>query len=215
MYLFSRQTRLSGSNLPAAMSWAVDMTEHVKSMTAMQVTLFTEVYSAAPGTLVWSTVVDDLTVLETAFDKLMADSRYHELVATGLQYGIPGTLKDMLRTIVYPTEAPPADAPMPEYVTCTYSTIANGQIARAVPIGVEIAQRVTQLTGTPTIFAVDSTGSYGGVAWLGFSSSIAEMQQGEEKINTDPSFVEFIDKEAATAFVGAPGTTSRIIRRVV
>lgn len=214
MYRFSRQVRLSGSKLTAAMGWAVEMTEQVKNVIGLPVNLFSEVYSQAPGTLVWSSLVPDLASLEAATDKLTADSRYSDLAETGNNYVLQGTRRDMLRTIVHPTEPPPPDTPAPEYVTCTYSAIASGQIARAVPVGVEIAERVTQLTGQLCAFEIDATGSYGGVAWLGASASITEMQHAQEALNQDASFVELIDEQAATAF--APGaTTQRILRRVV
>ena len=218
MYRFSRQIRLSGSKLPAAMAWAAEVTDHVKSVTGLPVNLLTEVLSPGAGTLVWSTMVADLATLEAGMDKLMVDGRYNELTETALAYELPGSLKDMLRSVVYPTEAPPEGTPIPdfEYVSATYSTITGGQFARAIPVGIEIAQRVTDLTGALTVFEIDSTGNYGGVAWLSVAASITAMQEAEEKINQDASFVEFIDKEASTAFASGPGaTTSRILRKIM
>lgn len=213
MYQFSRLIRLSGSQALSAMSWAAEITEHVKNVTGLSVSLFTEVLSAAPGTLAWSTIVPDLATLEAAFDKLTPDPRYNELAEAGQAYELPGSVSDRLRTIVHPAE-PPASPAQPEYVTCVYATIANGNLASGVAAGVEIAQRVERITGNPTIFAMDATGNYGGVAWLTGSASISEMQQAEEKINSDLSFVEYIDKEASSAFVEGM-TTQRILRRVI
>ena len=213
MYQFSRLARLSGSQAASAMGWATEITEHVKSVTGLSVSLFTEVFSAAPGTLAWTTIVPDLATLEAAFDKLTPDTRYNELAEAGQAYTLPGSLSDRLRTIVHPTE-PPANPTQPEYVTCVYATIANGNFARGVAAGVEIAQRVERVTGNVTIFAMDSTGNYGGVAWLTGSASISEMEQAEQKINADLSFVDYIDKEASSAFVEG-ATTQRILRRVI
>lgn len=218
MYRFSRQLQLSGSKVTSAMAWAVEMTEQVKNVTGLPVNLLSEVLSPGAGTLVWSVMAADLSVFEAAMDKLVVDNRYNELTETGFEYTLPGTLKDMLRTIVHPSEPPVPGTPIPdfEYVSCTYSSIAAGQFARAIPIGIEIAQRATELTGTMTVFEIDSTGNYGGVAWLGVSPNITALQQGEERINQDPSFIEFIDKEASTAFNSGPGaTTSRILRKVL
>ncbi|HEX6395713.1 MAG TPA: hypothetical protein VFZ97_19950 [Acidimicrobiales bacterium] len=213
MYQFSRLARLTGSQAVSAMNWATEITEHVKSVTGLSVSLFTEVFSAAPGTLAWSTIVPDLATLEAAFDKLTPDPRYNELAEAGQAYTLPGSLSDRLRTIVHPAE-PPANPTQPEYVTCVYATIANGNFARGIAAGVEIAQRVERITGDLTIFAMDSTGNYGGVAWLTGSASISQMQQAEEQINGDPSFVDYIDKEASAAFVEG-ATTQRILRRVI
>ena len=218
MYRFSRQLELSGSKLTSAMTWAVEMTEHVKNVTGLPVNLLTEVLSPGVGTLVWSVMAADLSAFEAAMDKLAVDGRYNELSETGYQYVLPGTLKDMLRTIVHPSEPPAPGTPMPdfEYVSCVYSSVAAGQFARAIPIGIQIAQRATELTGSLTVFELDSTGNYGGVAWLSISPNITAMQESEERINQDPVFIELIDKEAATAFNSGPGaTTSRILRKVM
>lgn len=213
MYQYSRLVRLSGSKMEAAMSWAADITEHVKSVTGLPISLFMEVLSATPGTLAWTTIVPDLVTLEAGIDKLPADPRFNELVEAGQAYELPGSVSDRLRSVVHPT-APPANPVQPEYVTCVYGTIAAGNFARGVAVGVEIAQRVEAITGNVTMFAMDSTGNYGGVAWLTGSPSIAAMQEAEQQINADPSFVEYIDKEASSAFVEG-ATTQRILRRVM
>jgi hypothetical protein len=214
MYQFSRTVRLSGSKLTAAMGWAAEITDHVKSVTGLQMTLLTEVLSPSPGTLAWTTIVPDLATLEAAFDKLPPDPRFNELVETGQQYTLAGSLTDRLRTIVHPTEVPTTPPPPMEYVSCVYATIANGQFAQGVAVGVEIAQRAQQITGNVTAFVMDATGNYGGVAWFTGVASITELQQSEEKINNDPSFVEFIDKQASSAYIQG-ATTQRILRRVM
>jgi hypothetical protein len=213
MYQFSRLVRLSGSQAASAMAWATEVTDHVKSVTGLPVSLLTEVFSASPGTLAWTTIVPDLATLEAAFDKLTPDTRYNDLTEAGQAYTLPGSVSDRLRTIVHPDELP-ANPTMPEYVTCVYATIANGKFARAVVAGIEIAQRVERITGNVTMFAMDATGNYGGVAWLTPSANITEMQRAEERINADLSFVEFIDREASSAFVEG-ATTQRILRRVL
>ncbi|MDA8044104.1 MAG: hypothetical protein M0Z30_02530 [Actinomycetota bacterium] len=215
MYRFSRQLRLSGSKLTSAMAWANELTENVRSVTALPVNLLTEVYSPGSGTLVWSTMAADLRDIEAGLDKLMVDNRFNELQEGGFAYLLPGTLKDTLRTIVHPTEGP---SPIPdfEYVTCTYSTIAAGHLARAIPVGIQIAERVTELTGSLTTFEADATGNYGGVAWIAIAANITAMQEAEGKVTRDPGFIEFVDREASTVFASAPGaTTSRILRKLL
>lgn len=212
MYQFSRLARLSGAQGASAMGWAVDITEHVKSVTGLSLSLFAEVYSATPGTLVWTTTVPDLATLEAAFDKLPPDPHFNELAEAGQAYTLPGSLSDRLRTIVHPAEGPIAIT-QSEYVTAVYATIANGNFAHGVAAGIEIAQRVERITGNVTVFAMDATGNYGGVAWLTGTAGISELQAAEEKINADLSFVDYIDKEASSAFVEG-ATTQRIVRRV-
>lgn len=215
MYRFSRMVRLSGSHLQAAMALAAEITDHVRSVTGQPLNLYTEAFSSAPGTLAWTTTATDLTTIEGSMDKLMADTHYNELVERAQQYILPGTLTDKLRSVVYPTEALGSDGQLPEYVAAVYSTAAGGQLANAMSVGVAIAQKTTEITGLVTEFEVDATGNFGGVAWLTACPTISDMQQGDEKLYADPSFLELVDKKGATAFATAPGATSqRVLRRI-
>jgi len=215
MYRFSRMVRLSGSHLQAAMALAVEITDHVRSVTGQPLNLYTEAFSSAPGTLAWTTTAADLTTIEGSMDKLMADTHYNGLAESAQQYILPGTLTDKLRSVVYPTEALGSDGRLPEYVTAVYSTIAGGQLANAMSVGVAIAKKTTEITGLVTEFEVDATGNFGGVAWLTACPTVNDMQRGEEKLYADPSFLELVDKKGATAFAATPGATwQRVLRRI-
>ena len=72
-------------------------------------------------------------------------------------------------------------------------------MSRAIGIGIEIAQRATQATGAITAFEMDSTGNYGGVAWLAAFSNIAEMQEAESKLALDTNFAGMYFSARCTA----------------
>jgi|GEM_PF-900431 len=213
MYLFSRRARLSGGKLSESMAWATSMTERVVQATGMQVSLWTQTFSPAVGTISWSTFVPDLATLEAANDKLMADNAYHELVDRGTEFVIPGSVDDSLGMVVHGAPDPNRRA---EYVGVVRSTGAAGKLARGISLGVEIAQRVEQITGLPTLFLAGTTGNYGGVAWVTAFADVAELERAQMALNMDESFVELIDREAPGVYTDEPGATTQVIlRRIV
>jgi len=213
MYLFSRRARLSGTKLRDALAWATSITGKVNQTTGLQVGLWAQTFSPEVGTLVWSTFVPDLATLETANDKLMVDDGYHDLVDHGNEFVIPGSLDDTVGMVVHGQPDPNRHV---EYVAVVRSTIRAGKLARGIALGVEIAQRAEQITGLPSAFVADSTGNYGGVAWLSAYANVAELERAEQTINTNPSFVELIDTQAASVYTDQPGASRQLIyRRVV
>lgn len=213
MYLFSRQFRLNGSRLHTATSWAIETAEYVKEVTGVPIRVWSQVYSPEANTLNFTCTMPDLAALEGAFDKLLADNHYHELADTGVTYGIPESLQDRLMMVMFPAE-PPGVTDV-EYVVSVNSTMAPGQMAKAVPAGIEIAERVQKLTGAPCIFTVSESGNYGGVGWSTLFPSARAIDEANQALYGDPTFVELVDSSAG-CFTDTPGaTTQRILRRVL
>lgn len=215
MYLFTRQFRLSGARLRAGTEWAVETTEFCRRTTGLPINLWAEVYSPRPNNLVWAVVVPDLPALETAFDKLMVENHYHDLLDTGLTYGIASSVEDQLRAMVHPQEPRAATEDL-EYCAVVTSNMANGHLADGIAVGVEIAQMAEKITGIPTAFFAHTTGNYGGVDWITLYANAAEMDRASTELNTSPEFVELVDTKAGSAFMGTPGaTTQRAFRKII
>jgi hypothetical protein len=213
MYLFSRRARLSGAKFRDSMAWATSITERVTQTSGLQVGLWSQTFSPAVGTLVWSTFVPDLASLEAANDKLMVDDAYNELIERGNEYLIQGSMDDTLGMIVHGEPDPNRHV---EYVAVVRSTISAGKLARGITLGVEIAQRAEQITGLPTAFLADSTGNYGGVAWLSAFANVAELERAEQTLNADQSFIELIDTQAPGVYADQPGANTQLVyRRVI
>jgi hypothetical protein len=210
MYLFSRRARLSGGKFRDSMAWAVGITEKVTQTTGLQVGLWSQTFSPAVGTLVWSTFVPDLTTLEAATDKLTVDDAYNDLVDRGVEFVIPGSIDDTLAMIIHGQPDPNRHV---EYVAAVRTTISGGNLARGIALGVEIAQRAEKITGLPTAFLGDSTGNYGGVTWLTAFANVAELERAEQKLNTDQSFIELIDTKAAGVYAEQPGASTQLVYR--
>jgi hypothetical protein len=211
MYVFSRSARLAGGDPRPAMAWAVNIGEKAAQVTGLQISLYSRVFSADVGTLVWATIVPDLATLEAATDKLLADNGYLELGQAGQQHAMPGSLQDRLSQVVHPAEIDPNRHT--EYVSLVRSTILQGHMARGGAAGVEIAQRVEQSTGVPVVFMAEATGNYGEVSWAVAYSDIAELERFNQTLNADQGFTGYIDSLGGV-FAGEGGTTQIIMRRV-
>jgi hypothetical protein len=209
MYVFNRSGRII-ANEREALPWAIGIGEKVGQITGLQVSLYSQVFSAEVGTLVWATVVPDLSTLEAAFDKILPDDGYHEMAQAGLKYLEPGSLHDRLEQVVHPAELDTNR--QHEYVSLVRSTINGGQMARGMGAGIEIAQRVEQITGVQAVFMAQATGNYGEVSWAVTFADIAELERAFEAINTDQSFVGLIDSLGGV-YTDTPGATTQVIMR--
>lgn len=212
MYLFSRRARLGNGHLRESAAWAVAVTEKVNQITELDVSLWTSVFSPGLGELVWATFVEDLATLETADAKLMVDDGYVELVDQGAAFSDSSGADDIVSQLVHGDVDPNRQI---TYVSVVEATIAGGNAARGMALGVEIAQRASKITGVPTAFLADTTGSYGGVRWITGYENVQQLQAANDALGADESFTTFIDKQVGV-YLEAPGvTTQRIARRIV
>ena len=212
MYLFLRNGRVAPGNDRKAMEWAVGITEQVNQITGLGVGLYASVFSPEAGTLSWGSFVPDLAALEAAGDKLQADDAFQDNVAKGQKLGMSG-LDDTLLQVLHGEPDPAATV---QYVSAVQSVCANGNFARGVEVGIEIAKRADAATGTSTLFVLGSTGVYGGVGWLTGYPDIQTLEASQQALNADPKFLEYVDREAGSAYVADAGATQqRIWRRIV
>jgi len=203
------------SSSPKAQEWVTRITEKAGQVTGWQLNVFARVLSSDVGTVMWSAMLPDLGSVEAGGDKLAVDSGFIELQEQGAQYTIEGTLHDTLSTILHPAELA-NDGRQITYGVSVESTLTAGHLADGVAIGVEIAELAQKISGIPTLFAIDSTGNYGGVRWLTGYVDIQEMERAEQTVNANAEFVNFIDTRAANVFSSEPGaTTQAIFRRVM
>jgi hypothetical protein len=212
MYLFARRARVGPGHVRDALASAVSITETVNRITGLRVGLFSEVFSPEPDILSWSTFVPDLATIEVAMDKLMADEGYISDVENLAQYTVGGP-QDALAQIVYGEPDPNRQV---EYASVANSVLAVGGLQRGTELGIKIAQKATEITGVPSLFLLNTTGSYGGVAWVSGYANVQELQQASEKIASDPSFLALIDNEAPGAYsTESTATIQTVFRRLV
>lgn len=207
-YMFNRSARLGAGKTLDSMAWAVKITEKVNNVTGSDTTLWTTSMSPQVGLLSWNTIVEDYAELMTANDKLMADSGYLDLLEEGAQYADGNGADDVLIRLVH---AEPVATP-PQFASITAGRIAAGHSATAMALGVEMAQRITAITGRPSIFGASVTGEFGGIGFMVLSDTIDQVQAANEALAADADWVKMVDDKASAAFEG--GATRTISRRI-
>jgi hypothetical protein len=209
MYLFSRRVRIGGGQTRAAMEWALGQTEKVNKISGLQVSLYMQVYSPEVGSISWTTFVPDLTALEAAGDKLNVDDDFVSATDKGAAL-IVGGAEDTLAQVVYGSPDPNRSI---EYVTAVRTVCATGNVARGMELGVELAQRVEKITGTPGMFLADVTGAYGGVGWVSGHTDVKAMEDAQQKLAADTGWAKFVDKEVKGTYTDDPSLTTQLIYR--
>ena len=210
MYLFSRSVRLAPGNVEKSLAWSFKITEKVNQIAEPEVSLWTTVFSARSGRLVWTSIVEDLVTLETVEAKLLADSGYLALVEEGAKFGSDEGVDDNLVQMLFPD--PRAAEVTAQYATTIQATLAPGGMTRGAELGVDIAQRAGKITGCPTSFAMAATGTYGAVEWITVYESIEQLQKAQETLALDSDFTKLIDLEASKVYLtGAQQTAFRKI----
>jgi hypothetical protein len=174
----------------------------------MDISVWTTVMSTDAGVISWATMVEHLTDLEVAMDKLAADGSFNDFIEQNDGLFV-GSLTDTLAQVV--SGAPDPAAAPPAYATIVQATCANGHLAAGMTGGVEIAETATRIGGIPTMFLVAATGEYGGVAWITGAPDLATMEVAEAKVNNDAGFVALVDR-VSPAYL--PHASNVIYRRI-
>jgi hypothetical protein len=212
MYLFGRRGRIAPGRNRDAITWATEVTEKVNEVVEIPVSLYTTVFGPEVGTLVWSVFVPDLVTLERNLDRLQADASVLDLADRGAEFTVGG-LDDTLAQLIHGEPDPTRDI---EYVVAVQAVCASRNLGRGIEVGVEIAQMAEKITGSRTLFASAVTGPYGGVAWFTGFESIQELESQERALAADAGWIEFLDREAGTAYAeNQELTTNRIYRRLI
>jgi len=214
MYNFTRRVRMTTESAQGQ-EWVAKITEKVTQITGWEVSVWARTFSTEVGTLAWSVMLPDLASIEAGFDKMQVDPGYAELSEQGREHVDVATLHDGLYTVVHPTDFT-AGAANPTYATIVDTTVAPGQLANGILLGIEIAQLVTEITASPCIFETANTGNYGAVRWVTLSNDIQDMQRAEEALNADTRLIEVVDSRASKAYTDVPGAaTQSIYRRII
>jgi hypothetical protein len=211
MYLYSTSVRPGMANPVKVMDWAVRMTQKINQISEVPSALWTSVMSPAMGTLAWTSVVSDLAIIGDTETKLAADPGYMGLVdeATVLLSTTEPPMQMLMQLVHGDRDAASIDA---QYASTVRATLAPGSMRAGIELGVDLAQRVKQITGRPTSFAVGVTGDYGAVMWVSLAETLQQVQAANEALNTDEEFSKALDKDAAKVYL--PGAEQTITRKV-
>jgi hypothetical protein len=208
MYLFTRAGRLAPGPPQPALAHVASVTEKVHEETGLEISAWLASMSPELGTCVWSCMVESLEELEAANDKLAVSDQFARLMTDGA--GIfAGEFRDGLAQFVH--GEPAADAPRPAYVLAVRATAVNGRLRDAMAGGIEVAEAATSISGVPTSFLVETTGTYGGCRWVTALPDIGSVQRSEAALNADETWMELIDRIGPLYEQGA---TQSMYRRI-
>ena len=77
---------------------------------------------------------------------------------------------------------------------------------------VDLANYTQNVTGQTTAVVSSNFGQYGRISWIGYGSSLADIESAGKKINTDPGFLQRLaDSEGLFVSGSGAGVLSRKI----
>ena len=208
MYLFTRSRRVDPEHFTKAMESVVELTENARKITGRQIDTWTAVMSPEVGTIVWSLWAEKIGDIEQGGDALAADGGFMKLVekSDGL---FDGPYVDGIATLVHGDLN--LDDTSFEYVGVATATLATGHLQDGIAAGIEIADHVTKATGDNTLFMVNTTGIFGGVAWVTPMANSAAVDDGEVALMASAEWLPLLDR-VGSAF--NPGAAQALYRRI-
>lgn len=208
MIIYQRLVTLTGPP-QEVMPWALEITEHVNEQTTLNTSLWQGISGGPLGTLAWSSLVESLTAVEAAFDKLSGDAAYLGLVAKARDWvTVPG--EDHILRMVHSAGGEYVRPDVGAYAEATRAVPAEGKLGEAGAFGVEIADRHSALTHSSVLFCTVEYGAFGELRWLGLYPSAAEVDHSAELIAKDDGYREALDR-AGDLFV--EGLAQRTLAR--
>ncbi len=203
MYLFTRRVLVSPAHVRAGMKHALEMAAFVNKKTQLEASLFQVLQGAPLGTLVFAFRTESYSASVEATDALIQSDEYLDRVEAGAEYYV-GNAEDELGEFVHiagKISGPPAAATV---VTATMETSRAGS---ALAWAIDLANYVHNISAQPTAVVTSNFGQYGRISWLGYGSSLAAIEEGGKKVNTDPGFIQRLG-DSEGLFVPGSGTAA-------
>jgi hypothetical protein len=207
MFLMSRRRLIRPGDERAGAAAALEAAGRVKQISGLDIGVWMTAMSPQSGMVGWTAQVEHLSEVETATDKLAADSGYMDWL-TSIDSHFVGPLIDGALQVVSgePSGSDPA------YAMVTTSVCANGAIAAAMAGGAEAAAAVTRITGNAALFCSAVTGNYGGVAWVIGFPDLDAVESSLAALASDPDWLALVDRVGPSF---GPNPEATLWRRLV
>ena len=147
--------------------------------------------------------VDGLAGVHAMNAQLLGDTEYMSKVTAGAALGGGPAEDNLLRPLHGELGDPP---PAGSVATVTTAVVANGAYADAVVWGIEMAQLVESIAGTPTIFGMNAFGTFGQVTWINISADTAAADAAGEATNNS---ADYMGRLSAIGDLFLPGSGHR------
>jgi hypothetical protein len=200
MYLCTRRVVVNPIHMRAGMAHAIAMTEYVNKKSNLEVSLFQVLQGEQLGTLSFAYRTDSYAASLESADKLVGSDEYLAKIEEGASYFL-GTPEDRLGTITHiagEVSGPPAAA------SVVTATLDLPQVAKAMAWSVDVADYTANLGGVPVAVITSNFGQFGTVSWISYGQSVAQLEQSQEKINSDPGYLQRL-ADSAGFFVPSSG----------
>ncbi len=207
MQIYSRTLGTMGPQ-DEIMAWATDITAYVSEKSGNEVALWTPVFGWPLGTLGWSMRVDGVTGMQAAFAPVLEDPDYFAKVATAREWVHTPAEDRFVTPLTGELGDPP---PVGSMVTITTAVMAGGRYGEAIGWGLEMAARVQEVSGLPTIFGTEEFGTFGTVQWIAGAADAAGADAARDAINTDDTYLEMLSS-VGELFLPGSGHRSLLTR---
>jgi hypothetical protein len=208
MYLFTRRVLVNPAQTRAGIAHAIAMTEYVNQKTNLEVSLFQVLQGEPLGTLAFTYRTDSYAASLESADELVGSDEYLAKIEEGASYFL-GTAEDRLGSIAHiagEVSGPPAVA------SVVTASIDVPQAAKALTWSVDMADYTANLGGIPVAVVTSSYGQFGSISWISYGQSVAQIEQSEEKTNSDPGYLQRLaDSEGLFVPSSGVGALSRKI----
>lgn len=205
--MFSRQRIANPASGRAATAFVMEVTQRVRELTGRDIHVWMSSFSGPVNRFSFTTLLEHLDELETTFEKLGADNGYGDFVEKGAAMFL-GTPEDTLLQVLH--GAPLAE--MPAYSTVTIAEARPDALMSGVELGIEIAQKATEVSGNPTMFVHAVTGPYAGCAWLTGVPDLTTLETSEATLMGNADWLALLER-AGDCY--QPGARSEVWRRLV
>lgn len=149
---------------------------------------------------VWESMAD----YEAMRASYMADEEIKG--ALGFAASVASMVEDRLAQVL----RPPGDRAA--YATLSMAKVDLTEISEAIPFCLEVAELASNITGHQTGLVRAITGDANDVLWFTFADSLATIQEADDKLMGDSSFMDLY-KRSATVMV--PGSLTNGLRQYV
>jgi hypothetical protein len=208
MYLFTRLATLRG-NQRKSMAWAAEINGYVDAHSDHTLTLWRADFGYPVGTVAWSAWVESHAALNTGFAPLLDDDGYFALLDQGQEF-LAAPAEDVLRQPLH--GAPTGDGPpIGAVATVTTAVVAGGKYDAGIGWGIEMAQLVEEVTKLPTMFLLDSYGTFGQVTWLSGAPDLASADAASQTINANDKYMKRLG-DVGDLFVPGSGRRGLVTR---
>jgi len=191
MIIYQRMVTLQGP-MDEVAPWALEITGAVNERTDLNASLWQGMFGGPLGTMVWSALLDNLTALEAATERLNSDATYVSLVSKARDWIVtPG--EDWLLRVAHTAGGTYVRPDVGAYAEGTMAVPAEGKLAEAGAFGVEIADLHAELTHSTVLFGTSAYGAFGEMRWLALYDSAAGLDAAAESIAKDQSYGARLD----------------------